>query len=252
MIHGWSIQQKSGSFVRLARVLCWALLVWASLSGGLDAAEPPASEARAKDSALSTNAVASINASTGASTSTNAVRNPADDSIRLGIGDRLSFKIIEDQEEAKPLYVLDSGELDVPYVGRVTAQGKTCRELAGEIKRELEKEYYYQATVVLSLEQYSRSRRKIYIDGYVRAPGPQDIPSDEVFTLSKAILRAGGFTEFADKKKVRVVRKGSTNSVAIPPQFIDVGAILDGGKTDQDVRLDDGDYVIVPSRLFRF
>lgn len=251
MIQGWSIQQKPGLFLKLGQILCWFFIVWASLSRGLDAAETAANEGLGKGSILPTNAVASISAPSEGAT-TNAVRNPMDDSIRLGIGDRLSFKIIEDQEDAKPLYVLDSGELDVPYLGRVSAQGKTCRELAGEIKRELEKEYYYQATVVLSLEQYSRSRRKIYIDGYVRAPGPQDIPSDEVFTLSKAILRAGGFTEFADKKKVRVVRKGSTNSVAIPPQFIDVGAILDGGKTEQDVRLDDGDYVIVPSRLFRF
>lgn len=244
MIQGLCIRQKSGFFVQWGWIAGWVLVVGAFLIRGLDAAE-----SADKAPVLPTNAIASPSTE---GVSTNAVRNPVDDSIRLGIGDRLSFKISEDQEDAKPLYVLDSGELDVPYLGRISAQGKTCRELASEIKRELEKEYYYQATVVLSLEQYSRSRRKIYIDGYVRAPGPQDIPSDEVFTLSKAILRAGGFTEFADKKKVRVIRKGSTNSVAVPPQFIDVGAILDGGKTDQDVRLDDGDYVIVPSRLFRF
>ena len=124
----------------------------------------------------------------------------------LAIGDRLSFRIEEDLEEPKPLVVADSGELEVPYLGRLPAEGKTCKQLAAEIKAALEKDYYYHATVVLAVDQKAKSRGKVYIVGPVKTPGPQEIPSDEVLTLSKAILRAGGFNDFADRRNVKVTR----------------------------------------------
>lgn len=42
--------------------------------------------------------------------------------------------------------------------------------------------------------------------GQVRNSGGYKIPSDETFTVSKAILKAGGFIDFSDKKNVRLVR----------------------------------------------
>ncbi len=174
-----------------------------------------------------------------------------DDKHRLAIGDRLSFRIIEDEEDPKPLPVTDSGELEVPLIGRYPAVGKTCKQLAHELKTELEKEYYYQATVIIAVDVMTRSRGKIYVVGPVRAPGPQDIPSDEVFTLSKAILRAGGFGDFADTRNVRVTRKapqgGGENTFTV-----DVGQILEKGRTDKDMPLEPGDFIYVPERAIRF
>ena len=46
-----------------------------------------------------------------------------DGQYRLAMGDRVSYRVIEDKEEAKSLVVTDSGELDVPYLGRVKAVG---------------------------------------------------------------------------------------------------------------------------------
>src|SRR6185503_14083848 len=127
-----------------------------------------------------------------------------DDKQNLGAGDRVSFRIVEDGDEPKEILVSDSGELEIPYLGRTRALGRTCKELATEIKARLEKEFYYEATVILAVDQLNRSRGKVYLVGQVRGAGPQDIPSDEEFTLSKAILRAGGFSDFADRKRVRI------------------------------------------------
>jgi protein involved in polysaccharide export with SLBB domain len=171
-----------------------------------------------------------------------------DDKHKLGIGDRLSFRIVEDQEEVRPLVVTDSGEIEVPYIGRVRAQDKSCRHLAAEIKAELEKEYYYQATVILAVDQMTRARGRVYVIGDVRMAGPMEMPGDETLTVSKAIIRAGGFTDFADKKRVRINR-GSTNAAPIE---VDVDAILNKGQTDKDVPLQPNDFVYVPGRLFRF
>src|SRR5206468_5568681 len=81
-----------------------------------------------------------------------------DEKHKLAIGDRLSFRIEEDQEDPKPLTVTDSGDLELPYLGRFPAENKTCKELAREIKAELEKEYYYQATVIIAVDSMTKSR----------------------------------------------------------------------------------------------
>jgi len=130
-----------------------------------------------------------------------------DDKYHLAIGDRLSYRIVEDEEDPKPLFVTDSGDLEIPLLGRVPAVGRTCKELARALKADLEKEYYYNATVIVAVDVMTRTRGKVYLFGAVRVPGPQEIPSDETFTVSKAILRAGGFTDFADKRKVKSQEK---------------------------------------------
>jgi polysaccharide export outer membrane protein len=86
----------------------------------------------------------------------------------------------------------------------------------------------------------------------VRIPGPQEIPSDEVLTLSKAILRAGGFNDYADKHNVKVTRKGGSGASDKQTFIVDVGQIFDKGKTEKDLPLEPGDLIYIPERLFRF
>jgi protein involved in polysaccharide export with SLBB domain len=174
-----------------------------------------------------------------------------DDSHKLAIGDLLSFRIEEDQDDQpKSLMLTDSGDVDVPYIGRLPAEGKTCKQLAFEIKRALEKDYYYQATVVLAVDQRAKSRGKVYLVGPVHNPGPQDIPSDEILTLSKAILRAGGFTELAERHNVRIIRRTAAADKQV--LVVDVAQIFDKGKVELDPPLQPGDLVVVPERLVRF
>ena len=98
----------------------------------------------------------------------------------------------------------------------------------------------------------TKSRGKIYLVGPVRTPGPQDIPSDEVLTLSKAILRAGGFNDFADKRNVRVTRKGGVKEREKRTFVVDVGEIFEKGKVERDLALEPGDLILVPQRMIRF
>lgn len=186
-----------------------------------------------------------------AATPTNAMA-ALDEKHILAIGDRLSFRIVEDEEDPRALLVTDSGELEVPYLGRFAAAGKTCKELAVALKAELEKEYYYRATVIIAVDLMARSRGKVYLVGPVRMPGPQEIPSDEVLTISKAILRAGGFTDFADKKTVKVTRKSPTAGGEDQTFTVNVGEILESGRTDADLPLRPGDLVYIQERMIRF
>lgn len=181
-----------------------------------------------------------------------------DDKHRFAIGDRVSFRIKEDLEdpaeplEPKPLIVTDSGEMEIPYIGRVPAESKTCKELAREIKTLLEKDYYYQATVLISIDLRAKTRGKVYIVGPVRIPGPQEIPTDEILTLSKAIMRAGGFNDFADRRNVKLTRKPASTDGEKKTFVVDVGEIFDKGKIERDLPLEPGDLILVPERTIRF
>ncbi len=113
---------------------------------------------------------------TGTEASTNATASmPAnlsgyvpDDKYKLRQGDKVAFQILEDREAPKSLVVADSGELDLPYVGRVAAADKTCKQLADELKALLEKEYYYRATVIIALDVANKYLGRIYVWGQVR------------------------------------------------------------------------------------
>lgn len=205
----------------------------------------PASEA-----SPDTNAVGTASGALKANTLTS--MDALDDKHRLGVGDRLSLRIIEDREDAKELFVTDSGEIDVPYIGRVAAKGRTCKEVAAEVKVLLEKEYYHQATPILAIDLFSRSRGRVYVVGEVRVTGALEIPSNETFTVSKAILIAGGFTDFADKRKVKLTRRKGPDGTSAPPVVVDVSEILEKGRMEKDLELEPDDLVFVPARWLNF
>jgi polysaccharide export outer membrane protein len=175
-----------------------------------------------------------------------------DDKYKLRVGDKISLQILEDRDAPKSLVVADSGELDVPYVGRVAASDKTCKQLADELKTRLEKEYYHRATVVIALDVANKFLGRVYVWGQVRNQGPIDIAVNENLTAGKAILRAGGFGDFANKKRVKVVRSGATDGAAKQSFELNMVDILEKGKTEKDVVLQPDDFIIVPSRLINF
>jgi len=180
-----------------------------------------------------------------------------DDSYKLRAGDTVSFQILEDrilgiQLDPASLVVADSGEMDVPYIGRVMAAGKNCKQLSGEIKTALEKDYYQQATVVLSLNVASPILGRVYIWGQVHNQGALDMAVNENLTAGKAILRAGGFADFANKRKVKVVRSTPNAEGKTQTFELDMQQILEDGKIDKDVVLQPNDLIVVPSRLINF
>ena len=174
-----------------------------------------------------------------------------DSKRKLIIGDRVSYRVVEERSEVEHLLVTDSGEMEVPLIGRVSAANKSCRQLADDIKRALEKDYFWpgHATVIIGLDSVStKSRGSIYVIGQVRSQGPMDIPSDIKFTVSKAILRAGGFTDFANQHKVKLVRKSEGNAETT---LVDVGEILKGRVSNDPVPQPD-DMIIVPDKWISF
>lgn len=179
---------------------------------------------------------------------------PADRDKVLGPGDVVTLEILEDKTPPISKRITDTGDLDVPYIGRVHVAGKSCSEVVAQVTRLLEADYYYKATVKLGIDQINTTKQgnagKIYVSGDAKASGPQEIPPGENLTASEAVVKAGGGTQFADLRKVKVTRKEKDG--ATKTYTIDVKAVLEEGHMDKDMQLIDGDHVFVPRRLITF
>ena len=176
---------------------------------------------------------------------------PIDPNHKLGRGDVLTYYVREDREDPSkipPVIVTDSGEVELPPLGRVRAAGKTVSQLTAEVKSQLEQKYYWpgHATVVLGLnsEAVRSSRGRVYIVGPVKSEGAVDLPVDGELTVSNAIAKCSGFKDFASKK-VRVFRKGGPADGI----EVDVGRV-NKGRLDEDVVLQPDDRIVVKEKIF--
>jgi len=193
-----------------------------------------------------------------------------DDKIPLEAGDRISFRVIEDRDDAVSRIVTDTGEVDFPYVGRLKAAGLTCRQIAQQLKKLLEVDYYKRATVIVGLDVIvahapaEATHDMAWIVGQVHQVGPQELSKVQPVTVSQIILRAGGFGDFADERKVRIVHRKPTSSspagTTVESQdansdsegeVVDVKSVLEGHSTIDPI-VKPNDLIIVPKKFINF
>ena len=131
--------------------------------------------------------------------------------------------------------ITEDGTIILPYIGLVHAAGLTTGELQQKIHDLYVPKFYTQLTVNVSGQQ-----RVYYVGGEVKQPG-RLLYSGET-TVTKAIQSAGDFTDFANRKKVKLIRANG--------QVIKVNCI----KAAQDPSLDPpvypNDQILVPRRIF--
>lgn len=108
---------------------------------------------------------------------------------RLGPGDALSLRIYNQPQLSGTYHVDDSGNINLPLLGPVRAQGRSTDELAAAIAAALQ-----QAGLILhpSVAVEITTYRPFYILGEVNAPG--QYPFRPGMTVLTAISIAGGFT----------------------------------------------------------
>jgi len=171
---------------------------------------------------------------------------------KLTAGDQVTVEIVEDRAGGFERVVTATGELDVPPLGRVRVSGKTAKDAAEEIKKLLEKDYYYTATVQLSIDQVSKTPVKmgsILISGrkpnVLRAQGSQMLIAGEPLTLATAVLKSMP-TEWADLTKVQITRLKKDGT--LDKLVVDVGKIIKTGDAKSDPVLQDGDRISVPNK----
>jgi len=95
--------------------------------------------------------------------------------------------------------VRDDGKITLPYNVTVVAGGKTLGELEAAIHQEYVPRIFQQLTATVRTEE-----RYYYVDGEVRQPNRQLYHGK--MTVLRAISTAGGFTDFANRKRVELRR----------------------------------------------
>ena len=182
-----------------------------------------------------------------------------DNTRMLGYGDRVLFRIVEDHNAPSVLRIQDSGEILVPHLNLVKAAGRTCHDVAFTIKRELEKSFYKVATVIIALDQAAprgpgvagtpNAPEFFTIFGQVQKQGKYELPADEDVSISQAILRAGGFAQFASTKAVKVVRRTPSGNKTV---IVNLEDIMTNGSLDHDIFIRNNDVIIVKEKIAQF
>jgi polysaccharide export outer membrane protein len=171
-----------------------------------------------------------------------------DDSYRFKVGDQVIYRVVEDQDAVVKRIVMDTGEVTLPYLGKVKVLGLTPKEVSYKLKPMLEKEYYKNATVLLALDTERKFRGKVYIFGAVSQPGSIQIPTDEVLTVSKALLKVGGFAPSADRTTVRIERKTTEGKKTV---VVNMAEVIDQGDTEQDITVEPNDFIVIANQSSR-
>lgn len=129
--------------------------------------------------------------------------------------------------------IKDDGTISLPLVGAIVAEGKSDGQLQREIHEAFVPRYYRQLTVTVRSEY-----RVFFVDGEVRGPGR--LPYAGQLTVLQAIASAGGFTDFAARRRIELVRRSGEKFV------------IHGDRAKDNAQLDlpvyPGDRIYVPRR----
>ncbi len=163
---------------------------------------------------------------------------------RIGREDVLDVSVWRDPELSRVMPVRPDGFISLPIVGDVAAAGKTPSELASEIRQKLQPIVQEPRVTVLVREVNSA---RVYVTGEVAHPGAY--PLRGRVSVLQAIALAGGFTDFANRDGILVVRKGN-QAGQIPVRYSDLVSHEERKagqeQPDPDVDLMPGDTVVVP------
>lgn len=129
------------------------------------------------------------------------VQAEGDSSYQLESGDMISIKVYEEEELTfENIRLTDAGTVSFPFLGEVSAKGKTTFELTQIITVGLKDGYLINPRVTVSIDEY----REFFINGEVEKPG--GYPFKPGLTLRKAVAIAGGLTERASEKKMYIIK----------------------------------------------
>jgi polysaccharide export outer membrane protein len=170
----------------------------------------------------------------GAGSTTPAAASVSKD-YQLAIGDKLRIEVYKDPQLSQSLQIRPDGKITLPLVGDVMAAGQTALNLRDTLAKSLREYISNPVVTVIVVETVPPS---VYVMGEVNTPGT--IPLKDEITVLQALAMAGGFKEFANKKDIRILRRGASGTETIRFNYQDA---IDGDP--MPVFLRPGDTIVV-------
>ena len=157
---------------------------------------------------------------------------------QLDYGDVLNISVWGfDELQVKDLPISPDGKLSFPLTGEIDVKNLTTAQLTAKLTTSLS-QYVKNPIVTVNLMKVRTTR--VYVLGEVPKPGMFELTKDH--TLLDAIGMSG-YTAYAAKKKVSIIRRGETGS----SQTVNLNALLTKGDFSQNVVLNEGDVVYLSS-----
>ncbi len=148
---------------------------------------------------------------------------------KLSSGDIIRISVFGEPDlSVAQVRLTDAGTFSYPFVGEVSARGKTAVELERILINALSGDFLVDPRVSISVLEY----REFYMIGEVKQPG--NYKYQPGLNLRRAIAMAGGLTERASTKRITVVRDQDVNR---KPQRINLDAPVLPGDT---INIDQG------------
>jgi polysaccharide export outer membrane protein len=155
----------------------------------------------------------------------------------IGCEDVLSIHVWKEETLSRTLPVRMDGNISLPLVHEIKAAGLTPLQLEAAITEKLKKFYENPTVSVIVMEANSF---KVYVSGQVKKPDVYRLRSET--TILQIIPMAGGFTEWANQKKILVIRKENGKETRI---IVNYKKAMEG-EPGSNVVLRRGDTIIVP------
>ncbi|TRZ49429.1 polysaccharide export protein [bacterium] len=159
----------------------------------------------------------------------------ADDQYVIGPEDVLLIHVWREEAFTKTLPVRIDGKISLPLLDDIQAAGLTTLQLKEALVNKL-KAFVANPNVTVTVMEANSF--KVYVSGEVKLPGVQRIRSE--MTLVNLIILAGGFTEWANQKKILIITKEKGVEKRMTVNY---KKILDG--EEPDILIKRGDTVIV-------
>jgi polysaccharide biosynthesis/export protein len=206
--------------------LVLALAVAAGCSASLAAQQPPASAPPAGAAGV----VAAPAPVAGA------VQVPSD--YVIGPEDVLGVVYWRDKDMTGDVAVRSDGKISLPLLNDVQAAGLTPAQLRDKLV-DASKQYFEDPSITVVVKQMNS--RKVFITGEVGKPGPYPLAGPT--TVLQLISIAGGLRDYADSKKILIVRNENGKQTSFLFNYKDV---VSRKNLRQNIELKPGDTVIVP------
>jgi polysaccharide export outer membrane protein len=160
-------------------------------------------------------------------------------SFVIGATDVLLINVWKNPELTVEIPVRSDGMISVPLIDDVQAEGLTPQELKEVISRELS-EYIAAPDVTILVTQMNS--RFVSVVGEVQQDAR--IPLTRELRVLEAIAHVGGFSTFADRGDIRIVRRNADGTEA--EYRFDYNAYIRGKAPGTNIVLQPGDTIIVP------
>ena len=185
-----------------------------------------------------TQACAQDKAGTAEATSAPSKSATADPNYVIGGQDVLDISVWKEAELTRTVPVRPDGKISLPLLNDVQAAGLTPTQLAAQITESLKK-YVTNPQVTVIISQINSQR--IYILGEVNRAGAYPLLPN--MTVLQGLSSAGGFTQFANLKKIYMFRMENGKQVKYPFNYKEV---ISGKSSDENIALKAGDTIVVP------